>query len=82
VGFRSLTILRPSLIGGKRDEFRFAEGVALGLSRMLTPILPKKFHVNPAAMIASVLVDSIIAAEPGCHYRYAESLVQRREYHS
>ena len=75
VGFRSLTILRPSIIGGKREQPRFAEGVALGLSRILSPILPKKFHVNPAAKIAAVLVDSIIAAEPGCHYRYAESLV-------
>ena len=74
VGFRSLTILRPSIIGGTREESRFAEGVALGLSRILAPILPKKFHVNPAP-IAPVLVDSIITAEPGCHYRYAESLV-------
>jgi uncharacterized protein YbjT (DUF2867 family) len=75
VGFRSLTILRPSIIGGKREDSRFAEGVALALSRILAPILPKKFHVNPAAKIAGVLVESIVAAEPGCHYRYAESLV-------
>jgi uncharacterized protein YbjT (DUF2867 family) len=75
VGFKSLTILRPSIIGGKREESRFAEGVALGLARALAPILPKKFHVDPASKIAEVLVDSIIAAEPGCHYRYAERLV-------
>jgi uncharacterized protein YbjT (DUF2867 family) len=75
VGFRSLTILRPSIIGGKREESRFGEGVALGLSRVLAPILPKKFHVDPAPKIAAVLVDSLIAAEPGCHFRYAESLV-------
>jgi uncharacterized protein YbjT (DUF2867 family) len=75
VGFRSLTILRPSIISGKREDSRFAEGAALALSRILGPILPKKSHVNPATKIAAVLVDSIIAAEPGCHYRYAESLV-------
>jgi uncharacterized protein YbjT (DUF2867 family) len=75
LGFRSLTILRPSIIGGKREDSRLAEGVALALSRILAPILPKKFHVNPAAKIAGVLLDSIVAAEPGCHYRYAESLV-------
>ncbi len=74
VGFKSLTILRPSIIGGKRDESRFAEGIALTLSRILAPVLPKKFHVNPAAKIAGVLLDSVIAAVPGCHYRYAESL--------
>src|SRR5580692_487794 len=74
VGFKSLTILRPSIIGGKRDESRFAEGVALTLSRILAPVLPKKFHVNPATKIADVLLDSVIGAVPGCHYRYAESL--------
>jgi uncharacterized protein YbjT (DUF2867 family) len=75
VGFRSLTILRPSIIGGKREDSRFTEGVALALSRILAPILPKKLHLNPAVKIAGVLVESVIAAEPGCHYRYAESLV-------
>ena len=74
VGFRSLTILRPSIIAGKRDESRFAEGVALWVSRMLAPILPKKFHINPATKIGAVLVESVVAGEPGCHYRYAESL--------
>ena len=74
VGFRSLTILRPSIIGGEREESRFAEGIALTLSRILAPILPKKFHVNPAAKIAGALIESITAADPGCHYRYAESL--------
>jgi uncharacterized protein YbjT (DUF2867 family) len=74
VGFGSLTILRPSIIGGKREGARFAEGIALALSHILAPILPMKFHVNPAAKIAGVLIDSIIAAEPGCHYRYAETL--------
>ena len=33
VGFQSLTILRPSIIGGRRNESRFAEGLALTLSR-------------------------------------------------
>ena len=74
VGFKSLTILRPSIIDGKREESRFAEGAALTLSRLLAPVLPRKFHVNPAAKIAEVLLDTVLGADPGCHYRYAESL--------
>jgi uncharacterized protein YbjT (DUF2867 family) len=74
VGFKSLTILRPSIIDGKREGFRFAEGVALTLSRLLAPVLPRKFRLNPAAKIARVLLDSVLAADPGCHYLYAESL--------
>lgn len=76
VGFRSLKIVRPSLIGGERDEPRFREGVALRLMSLFAPILPKKFHVNPANVIATACLSAVLANEPGCHFRYAETLVQ------
>ena len=75
VGFRSLTIFRPSIIGGEREESRRAEGVALRLSHFLAPVLPMKFHVNPAPTIAAALLDAVLAAKPGFSFRYAESLV-------
>jgi uncharacterized protein YbjT (DUF2867 family) len=75
IGFRSLTILRPGMIAGERDEFRLAESLALRLSHFLTPILPKRFHVKPAPTIAQVLVDAVVTAEPGCHLRNSDTLV-------
>ena len=75
IGFRSLTILRPGMIEGDRGEFRLAESIALTLSRALAPALPKRFHVNPAPKIAQALVDAILIGEPGCHFRYSDSLV-------
>jgi len=75
VGFKSLTIVRPSLIGGERDEPRFREGIALRFMSIFAPILPKKFHVNPAPTIAAATLDAVTAAEPGRHFRYSESLV-------
>jgi uncharacterized protein YbjT (DUF2867 family) len=75
IGFRSLTILRPSIIEGERDEVRLAESLVLKLSHFLAPILPKRFHVNPALKIAQVLVDAVVTAEPGCHFRYSDSLI-------
>jgi uncharacterized protein YbjT (DUF2867 family) len=74
IGFRSLTICKPSLIGGERNEARRAEGAALTLARLLAPILPKKFHVNPADVIAAVLLDAAIVAKPGCRWIYAEEM--------
>ncbi len=74
IGFRSLTICRPSLIGGKRNETRHAESAALILVRVLAPVLPKKFHVNPADVIAASLLDAIIAAKAGCHWIFAEDM--------
>jgi uncharacterized protein YbjT (DUF2867 family) len=75
IGCRSLTILRPSIIEGERDEVRLAESLVLRLSHFLAPVLPKRFHVNPAPKIAQLLVDAVVTAEPGCHLRYADSLV-------
>jgi uncharacterized protein YbjT (DUF2867 family) len=74
VGFKSLTIVRPSLIGGERDEPRFREGIALRLMSIFAPILPKKFHVNPASAIAAAILDAVTTAKPGRHFRYAESM--------
>jgi uncharacterized protein YbjT (DUF2867 family) len=74
IGFRSVTICRPSLIGGERNEARGAEGAALALARLLAPILPKKFHVNPADVIAAALLDAIIVAKTGCRWIYAEEM--------
>jgi len=75
VGFKSLIIVRPSLIGGERDEPRFREGIVLRLMSIFAPILPKKFHVNPAPTIAAAVLHAVTRAEPGLHLRYPDSLV-------
>lgn len=74
IGFRSLTICRPSLIGGERHETRHAEGAALAVVRLLAPVLPKKFRINPADAIASALLHAVIVAKPGCHWIYADAM--------
>ncbi|WP_413711578.1 NAD-dependent dehydratase [Rhizobium sp. Rhizsp82] len=74
IGFQSLTICRPSLIGGERKETRRAERAALALVRLLAPVLPKKFHLNPAEAIAAAALDAVIAAKPGNHFIYAEQM--------
>jgi len=75
IGFRSLTILRPSIIEGERDDVRLAESIVLKLSHVLAPILPKRFRVNPAPKIAQMLVHAVVTEVPGCHFRYSDSLV-------
>jgi uncharacterized protein YbjT (DUF2867 family) len=75
IGFKSLTILRPLIIEGERDEARLAESLVLKLSHFLAPVLPKRFRVNPARRIAQALVDAVVNEKPGCHFRYSDSLV-------
>jgi uncharacterized protein YbjT (DUF2867 family) len=74
IGFRSLTICRPSLIGGERNEVRRAEAAALLLLRLFAPILPKRLRVNQAHVIAHALIDAVIDARPGCHSINAENM--------
>jgi uncharacterized protein YbjT (DUF2867 family) len=78
IGFRSLTICRPSLIGGERNEVRRAEAAALTLARFLSPILPRKFHVNPADVIAATLLDAVIVAKAGCRWINADEMNEAR----
>ena len=74
IGFRSLTICKPNFIGGKRKAARPAEGAVIALLRLLAPILPKKYHVNPADAIAAALLDAVIAAKPGCRWITSEEM--------
>jgi uncharacterized protein YbjT (DUF2867 family) len=74
VGFRSLTICRPSLIGGERNEARRAERAALAVLRFLAPVLPGKLRINPADTIASSLLDAVTAADQGCHWIHADDM--------
>jgi uncharacterized protein YbjT (DUF2867 family) len=65
VGFPSLTIVRPALIGGDRDEVRPAEFVAMRLLRLTEPLLPRRFRVVPHERLAQVLLEAAISALPG-----------------
>jgi uncharacterized protein YbjT (DUF2867 family) len=65
MGFRSLTFVRPGLIGGVRDEFRSAEWVALALLRLVGPALPRHWRINPAERIAAAMIEAAAAGRPG-----------------
>src|SRR5690606_30023172 len=65
--YPSLTIVRPGLIGGDRQEPRPAESVARVLLRTLGPILPRQYRVSPAAHIARALIEAALDARPGRH---------------
>jgi uncharacterized protein YbjT (DUF2867 family) len=74
LGFRSLTHVRPGLIGGERDEARAGEGAALRLLRVLGPVLPRRWRINPAPRIAAALLEAALAAAPGVHIVASEQL--------
>jgi uncharacterized protein YbjT (DUF2867 family) len=65
LGFSSLTIVRPGLIGGTRQETRPAERAAILAARILHPLLPRQWRINPAEAIARAMLDAAVAARPG-----------------
>lgn len=65
IGYPSLTILRPSVIGGQRPESRPMERLSIGLLEGLRPIVPRRYRVIQASRIAARLLESALAAAPG-----------------
>ncbi|MBX3741559.1 MAG: hypothetical protein KF712_11245 [Akkermansiaceae bacterium] len=73
-GFRSLTLVRPGLIGGKRDESRAGEKFAAVILNTLGPLLPRRWRINPAEKIARAMLDAAIRQPPGVSIISADTL--------
>ncbi|MCW1913983.1 hypothetical protein OJ996_10375 [Luteolibacter sp. GHJ8] len=65
IGYPSLTILRPSVIGGLRSESRPMERFSVSLLEGLRPLVPRRYRVIQASRIAARLLESALAAAPG-----------------
>ena len=63
--FPSLTLIRPGLLDGHREESRPAERMAIWVSKAFGPLLPRRYRVVPAQRVAHHLLESALAGEPG-----------------
>ena len=75
IGFRSLTYVRPGVIGGHRNEFRPGEQAAVFALRLLKHVLARRWRINPAEQIAAKLITAAIEPRPGNHIVTSEELV-------
>lgn len=73
-GFPSLTLVRPSLIGGHRDESRPAERLAMLLMTAFRPIIPRRYRMVSAERIARALLEASLSAIPGRHVIESEAI--------
>jgi uncharacterized protein YbjT (DUF2867 family) len=68
VGFNRVTILRPSLLLGSRDEFRLGESIGAWLSRFMAPLFIgalKKYRPIAAQTVAQAMLISDERTEAG-----------------
>jgi uncharacterized protein YbjT (DUF2867 family) len=73
-GYPSLTLVRPSLIGGERGERRWEEALGLKLFAALGPVLPRRYRIAPAERIAATLLAAVRAARPGVRVVESEDI--------
>ncbi|WP_191938702.1 NAD-dependent dehydratase (plasmid) [Pantoea agglomerans] len=64
-GFCSLTFVRPGVIGGARKEARPGEMALKITLTAFAPLLPRRWHLNPAAEIAARLMQAILQPQAG-----------------
>ena len=74
-GYASLTLVRPGLIGGDRPEQRRGESLAIAATRLLSPLLPRRYRLVPAERIAHHLLEAALAATPGVTVLESEQLL-------
>lgn len=74
LGYPSLTLVRPGLIGGNRYEPRPAEQIGVRVSEWLRPLLPPRYRVVPAERIAFHLLQAALAAQPGVRVVMSEDI--------
>lgn len=75
LGYPSLTLVRPGLIGGERTERRTGEHLASLVLEALGPVLPRAWRINPAERIAEAMVEAALAPRPGAHIIGSADLV-------
>lgn len=74
-GFASLAIVRPSLLLGKRAEFRLGERLAAGLFRLCRPLVPRRYRGVQADRVAAALLEAAITRSPGTRIIESEELI-------
>ena len=75
VGFASLTLLRPGLLGGARKQQRGGERLALRVMGALDRVLPARYRIVPAERVAEALLQAALDAPPGRHIIPSERLL-------
>lgn len=77
--FPSLTLVRPGLIGGQREETRTVERVAAAILSTFAPVLPRRYRISPVAGIAQVLIDASVEGALGCQIIESDRLAEPRD---
>jgi uncharacterized protein YbjT (DUF2867 family) len=75
MNIQTISVFRPSMLLGKREEHRFGEGIVQALTRMLSFLIPSRYKPIEAGDVARAMVAASRKETPGVHiYHYAEMM--------
>lgn len=74
IGFHSLTLVRPGLLGGVREHRRPLEHAGMKLLGALDTLLPRRYRVVPAHQLATTLLQAALSPQPGVHVIESEAI--------
>lgn len=74
VGFDSLTLVRPGLLGGERERRRPLEYAGMKVLGALGPLLPGRYRVVPAEEVAATLLQAALSGQRGIHVIESEAI--------
>ena len=73
----SVSVYRPSLLLGARDESRPAERAGIALVTALRPLIPAKYRGVPADVVARAMLRDAHAPSPGFHVVASDEISRR-----
>lgn len=65
MGYSAVTIMRPSLLLGDRETFRFGEEIGKFFARLGSPVIPKKYRPICAETVAKALLARALNSRAG-----------------
>lgn len=81
LGFRHLTIVRPSLLEGPRSEWRAGEYIARKIMKIFNPLLIgglKKFRSVNIEYLTDVMIEEALRVEPGIRIIENDAIISGR----
>ncbi|HSW19159.1 MAG TPA: NAD-dependent dehydratase [Ramlibacter sp.] len=73
LGYPSLTLVRPGLLGGQRKEDRPRERLFIRIGMLVGPLLPRRWRVSQPDAVARHLLEGALAGAPGVQVVQAEA---------
>tara|TARA_R110002153_G_scaffold18021_1_gene62936 strand:+ start:140742 stop:141371 length:630 start_codon:yes stop_codon:yes gene_type:complete len=73
--YPSLTIVRPGLIDGNRNEKRLGEQIMVNFLKVFAGLLPKSMRVNPARNIAQHMIEAAVLQKQGINIIRSKQLI-------